>query len=102
MLRAPGLAVVMALATVVPANAEPDGIMGFMLDRLTDGADLDALSEGLRQLGPIVSGLAQQIDDPRNFDAPETLPNGDIILRRKPDVPKALPPVDPDQPQFSL
>ena len=29
----------------------------------------------------------EMIDDPRNYQAPEVLPNGDIILRRRPDAP---------------
>ena len=33
----------------------------------------------------------EAIDDPRNYDLPEFLPNGDIIIRRKPDAPPYQP-----------
>lgn len=42
--------------------------------------DLDTLSE---ELGPKVKELFDLVDDIRNYDAPEKLPNGDIIIRRK-------------------
>lgn len=32
------------------------------------------------------------VDDPRNYELPEVLPNGDIIIRRRDDA----PPFDPD------
>lgn len=44
------------------------------------------------------------IDDPRNYQMPELLPNGDIILRRRPDAPAYVPeppeetPEKPDAP----
>ena len=96
------LVMVAAIALAGPAQAEPEGIMRFLFDNMLNGTDLDALSEGLEHLGPIIGGLAERIDDPRNFHAPETLPNGDILLRRRDDAPDAPPPIDPDQPQISL
>lgn len=41
----------------------------------------------MREMGPGLSAMAAQIDDIRHYSAPEFLPNGDIILRRKPDAP---------------
>ncbi len=38
------------------------------------------------------------IDDPRNYEMPEILPNGDIILRRRPDAPEYVPPVPDEAP----
>ena len=70
------LVMVAAIALAGPAQAEPEGIMRFLFDNMLNGTDLDALSEGLEHLGPIIGGLAERIDDPRNFHAPETLPNG--------------------------
>ncbi len=32
------------------------------------------------------------IDDPRHYEMPEVLPNGDIIIRRRPDAPEFVPP----------
>lgn len=111
MIRRGGVILGAALALIQPAlsgpamaQTEPDGIFRFMFDNLWNegGPDLGVLSEGLEHLGPIVAGLAEMIDDPRNFHAPETLPNGDILLRRRQDAPEAPPPIDPDQPQISL
>lgn len=42
------------------------------------------------ELGPVLRDLVGMIDDLRNYEAPVRLPNGDIILRRKPGAP--LPP----------
>lgn len=58
------------------------------------------LEPGLKELGgqlqalePVLRDLAAKIGDIRNYQAPEQLPNGDIILRRKvPLLPPALRP----------
>lgn len=42
--------------------------------------DLEAAAA---EIGPALRELLAKIDDIRNFDPPEVLPNGDIILRRK-------------------
>ncbi|MEH6836092.1 MULTISPECIES: AAA+ family ATPase [Falsihalocynthiibacter] len=34
------------------------------------------------ELGPKVQELIEMIDDFRNYEAPEKMPNGDIIIRR--------------------
>ncbi|MEY1556233.1 hypothetical protein AB3Y40_11415 [Yoonia sp. R2331] len=39
------------------------------------------------EMGPALAELMAQIDDIRNYDPPEILPNGDIIIRRRPDAP---------------
>jgi hypothetical protein len=74
------------------------------LDDLTDQMaphlrELDQLMEEfgpavqsfLMQMGPALSELMDRIDDWSAYEMPEVLPNGDIIIRRKPDAP-ALPP----------
>ena len=59
---------------------------------------IDDLREGFEEMGPAFAELAQavgpafaellnQVDDFRNYEAPEFLPNGDIIIRRTPDAP---------------
>lgn len=62
------------------------------------GTSLDEMQEGLedaaKDLGPALRQLLALIDDVKNYEAPERLPNGDVILRRKPGAP---PP--PDLPQ---
>ena len=47
----------------------------------------DKMAEWGTQMGPALADLMTRIDDMRNYDAPEILPNGDIIIRRKPDAP---------------
>ncbi|TJZ94008.1 AAA+ family ATPase [Paracoccus gahaiensis] len=79
------------------------------------------LAGALRRMGPALRDLATQVDDIRNYQAPERLPNGDILIRRREDAPPP-PPLgetlrpdpeagpdgadpdltDPDQPQIAL
>ena len=47
---------------------------------------MDELSPALDQAMRLFQGL-EQIDDPMNYDLPEVLPNGDIIIRRRLDAP---------------
>ncbi|MEL6954411.1 MAG: hypothetical protein AAFN09_06500 [Pseudomonadota bacterium] len=50
-----------------------------MLDELRPFFEEDML--------PFLQGLADQIDDLAVYEMPERLPNGDIIIRRRPDAP---------------
>ncbi len=43
------------------------------------------------EMGPALAELMAQIDDIRNYEPPEVLPNGDIIIRRRPDAPEFEP-----------
>lgn len=54
------------------------------------------LSGALRQMGPVLRDLATQVDDIRNYQAPERLPNGDILIRRREGAPP--PPMGEDAP----
>lgn len=45
----------------------------------------------LEEMGPRFGELLSQIDDLTHYEAPEILPNGDIIIRRKPDAPRFTP-----------
>ncbi|MFN3936956.1 MAG: AAA+ family ATPase [Gemmobacter sp.] len=49
------------------------------------------MGSALAELEPAMRDLARMIGDIRNYHAPEMLPNGDIILRRK-------VPLVPDEP----
>ncbi|MBM1815273.1 hypothetical protein [Pseudosulfitobacter pseudonitzschiae] len=42
-------------------------------------------------MGPALRDLMGQVEDWSVYDAPEILPNGDIIIRRKPEAPEYLP-----------
>ncbi|MDX8347624.1 AAA+ family ATPase [Cognatiyoonia sp. IB215446] len=52
------------------------------------------LGEFVVTMGPALSDLLNQVDDFNNYQAPEFLPNGDIIIRRKPDAPIWVPESD--------
>ncbi|MEO1293161.1 MAG: hypothetical protein AAFV62_10080 [Pseudomonadota bacterium] len=66
------------------------------------GIDEDALSEAARQsierfmevLGPLMQEFGAMIDDLPQYEAPEVLPNGDIIIRRKRKGPGAEDKID--------
>lgn len=50
-----------------------------------------ALAEFVQAIGPAFAELLNQVDDFRHYEAPEFLPNGDIIIRRSPDAPEFSP-----------
>ena len=47
----------------------------------------DAMALFTAEMGPALAEMMTRIDDLRNYDSPEIMPNGDIIIRRKPDAP---------------
>lgn len=58
----------------------------------------DKMGEAMAAAEPYLAGLIMLMDDIGNYQPPERLPNGDILLRRKPDA----PPVLPEAPQTEL
>lgn len=54
------------------------------------------MREFVTEMGPALAEVLGQIDDLRNYETPEFLPNGDIIMRRKPDAPIWVPEGEPD------
>ncbi|WP_241523967.1 AAA+ family ATPase [Oceaniglobus indicus] len=94
------LLVCMTLAT--PLHAD-DGEIGKGVDLLGEGARtllrglIDRVDPAMRDLAEQLGALNWQglgIEDLDDYQAPEVLPNGDIILRRKPDAPAAPAPGD--------
>lgn len=83
-----------ALLTASPAIAHEDGEAMLPAERelreLGEAAQrwLNGLSS---EISPFVEQLGGLIDDLKSYEAPEMLPNGDIIIRRRPDAP---PPED--------
>ena len=63
------------------------------------GPGLDEMQKGLgeaaAELGPRLREVLALVDDMRNYDGPERLPNGDIILRRLPGAPPPPPLLPP-------
>jgi hypothetical protein len=65
--------------------------MGPALDEMQGG-----IEEAAREMGPALRQLLALVDDVRNYEAPERLPNGDVIIRRRADAPP--PPELPQAP----
>lgn len=55
------------------------------LKALTDDMGPQML-EFFSEMGPAFGALLEEIEDWSIYEAPEVLPNGDIIIRRKPDA----------------
>ncbi|MEL6609963.1 MAG: hypothetical protein AAFO58_03060 [Pseudomonadota bacterium] len=53
------------------------------------------MAEVLSEMGPALRDLMGRVDDLTNYEPPVVLPNGDILLRRKPEAPD-LPEVGPN------
>ncbi|SEO13096.1 hypothetical protein SAMN04488103_11298 [Gemmobacter aquatilis] len=51
---------------------------------------LRGMEDALREMEPELRQLIDMIGDLRNYEPPEKLPNGDIIIRRKPVPPAPL------------
>ncbi|MFT3689613.1 hypothetical protein [Paenirhodobacter sp.] len=49
-------------------------------------------------IGPALEELRALIDDMQNYEAPVRLPNGDILIRRRPEAPAP----EPQGPQIDL
>ncbi len=69
--------------------AEMEPAMEDLRGSLEDFAPV--MGEFAREIGPAFAELLGQVDDFRYYGSPEILPNGDIIIRRKPDAPIWMP-----------
>ena len=87
-----------------------EDLMGGMLERFRPHLEGLASEMGrtMNEFQPTLNTLGSVVDDIANYTAPERLPNGDILIRRKPGAPpapalddlqKLLPdrPIDPDR-----
>ena len=93
----------LAFATAGPAFAEDDPLPD-LLDQLDEFSEqtrdflegwAEQLGPTLEELGPALGALSEQIGDWSLYEAPEVLPNGDIIIRRK----QKTEPEDGSQPE---
>lgn len=48
------------------------------------------------EMGPALADIIARIDDIKNYESPEILPNGDILIRRTPDAPDYVAPAEDD------
>lgn len=74
-----------------------EGIMREMEPALKDLEGLaqemqPALRQFVDEMGPAFADLLGKIDDLSNYHAPEMLPNGDIIIRRKTPLEREIDP----------
>jgi len=53
-----------------------------------------ALRNFAQEMGPALGDLMERIDDWSLYEVPEILPNGDIIIRRKPTAPPLEEPIE--------
>lgn len=98
------LAALLAGAIVAPsaraADPEPRVDMEEFKKRLDE-----AWNEMMRELGPTIDSLGalietlDRIDGLENYESPEVLPNGDILIRRKADAPPLPEPKDDAAPE---
>ena len=67
---------------------------------------LTEMGKALEQLGPTVAPALEKlmgmVDDMTNYEMPEMMENGDIIIRRKPDAPPVEPPAAPSEGEVEL
>ena len=63
------------------------------------GPSLREMESALKDVQPEIRKLLALVDDLRNYQAPERLPNGDILIRRKPDAPPLVAPDGPTPPK---
>lgn len=94
-----------------PRNFLEDGAQGLLRDffseiepRMRDFAQeieprLRDLAEGL---APLAEDLSALMDDLQMYEAPVRLPNGDILIRRKPEPPPADTPRAPESGPIDL
>jgi len=52
------------------------------------------MAQMMQQMGPAFGDLLDRVDDLSNYEPPVMLPNGDIIIRRKPEAPEIEGPID--------
>lgn len=106
MYRAAFLVALCAAAASAQAQSGRQGDAATALEQLAE-----AIRDAARALSdsatPWAEGLGAVLADPGAYEPPETLPNGDILIRRKPDAPppgrdRAPPALDPDAPVLDL
>ncbi|MGJ8594507.1 hypothetical protein [Sulfitobacter sp.] len=73
-----------------------EGLMQEMAPAMDEMAKLmeqagPALQEFVTEMGPKLLTMLEEVEDWSLYEAPEVQPNGDIIIRRKPDSPEVTP-----------
>ena len=90
-------------APLAAQEEEPPSMMERGAQQFLEGLllEMEPAFESMRgfmdQMGPALTDLMSEIEDWSVYEAPEVLPNGDIIIRRKPDketTPEIQPQID--------
>ncbi|MGB5865729.1 MAG: hypothetical protein WBG95_15690 [Sulfitobacter sp.] len=106
--------VALLLVTPVHAQDEPslmergaqlffEGLMQEMAPAMEDLRTLmeeagPSLQQFMLEMGPKLRAVLEDVEDWSVYEAPEVLENGDIIIRRKPDVPEPEAEQAPEEP----
>lgn len=77
----------------VAEQADPPSELERLAEDLLSEDDRAAIERAIRLLEPLVQRFETLLEDVPRYEAPEVLPNGDIIIRRKRDEP--TPPTEP-------
>ena len=90
------VAALLAFSPPVQANEQDWSDFEDLMKRFSEDSQ-KFLHDWLTELTPMLESLRDKVDDMSNYEKPEVLPNGDIIIRRKPDIPQ-MPPEPPAEP----
>lgn len=87
-ISAPVTALFLSVALLVPPAASAEDGAKSLFPNEKDMQDLGRLAEGwlkqlTEQMQPMMQQLEALVDDLDAYEAPEIMPNGDIIIRRK-------------------
>ncbi len=105
--------VIFLFVCALPAAAQDDDGSSFVdqtIRQLLEGLVLEMepaledMRDFIEQMGPALADIIADVKDWSDYEAPEILENGDIIIRRKPDQdigPKPIPDREP-LPQIEL
>lgn len=88
----PALIATLATTPVSAQSSDPqsfDRLLDFLEDLTNDSQGF--LENLFTEMGPALTDLQDTIKDWSNYEPPEVLPNGDIIIRRKPDTTPPAP-----------
>ncbi|MEP2641916.1 hypothetical protein [Roseobacter sp.] len=91
---------VLMLGPVAAEDAPPSvmerGVQQFLEGLLLDMEPaFDSMRGFIEQMGPALADLMHEVQDWSVYEAPEILPNGDIIIRRKPEPAQDQPDAPP-------
>ncbi len=89
------VAILLLALAASPASAE-EAAPQTDADRFTEFAEglRDLIGDLADDMLPMMENFGNQIKGLGMYEVPEVLPNGDIIIRRKPDVPSDAPAQD--------